>query len=110
VQLTRSETGEAEDSPETWRGGRGGRLSPPRGPLPLGTSSGLDQRTDVEIIETHQLQVDQRVVVTAEETEVGDDGLTAVSPGHDVMNVAPPGGSSASGGYTVPVAGDDGTS
>jgi hypothetical protein len=53
-------------------------------------------------------QVDLGVVVSAEETEVRDDGFAAVDPPDDVVNVAPFRRAAASGGDAMPIAGDHG--
>jgi hypothetical protein len=50
--------------------------------------------------------MDQGVVVAAEETDVVDDGLAAISPGNEMMDVAPAGRASAPGGNAVTVPGD----
>ena len=54
------------------------------------------------------MEVDEGVVVSAEETEVGYHGFASVGPGDNVMYITPPRGAGAPVPDTVTVPGDNG--
>lgn len=79
------------------------------GQPPLGTTvpRRCGQRPHLQIVEAEQAQVNQGVVVTAEETEVVDDSLSTISPRNEVVYVAPLGRPATPGSDAMTVSGND---
>ena len=78
------------------------------GAFALGRSSTEDaQGWAGQILQIEHLEVNQRVVVATEQTEVVDDGLAAVGPGDDVMDVTPLCRPSTPRRHAVTISGND---